>query len=113
VRGKLVRLFTVFVSSIEARLLILSHKSVSTERAQHTEILLPRDKEPLRFGSTRAKFTRGNIVSTLRGKAINIASCGNHTQSILGLRNFMQKFPNPVFGIHSTSASQYRLYVSQ
>jgi hypothetical protein len=28
------------------------HKTVSTEGAQHTEIPLPRDKEPLRFGST-------------------------------------------------------------
>jgi hypothetical protein len=34
------------------------HKTVSTERAQHTEIPLPRDKEPLRVGSTRAKFCR-------------------------------------------------------
>jgi hypothetical protein len=47
------------------------HKTVSTERAQHTEIPLPRDKEALRFGSTRAKFARGNMVSTLRSKAID------------------------------------------
>jgi hypothetical protein len=55
-------LITVFVSSTEAR-----HKSVSTERAQHTEIPLPRDKEPLRFGSTRGSVrsaARGNMVST-------------------------------------------------
>jgi hypothetical protein len=35
--------------------LFLFHKTVSSKRAQHTEIPLPRDKEPLRFGSTRAK----------------------------------------------------------
>jgi hypothetical protein len=59
-------LITVFVSSIEARqprtAVDRRHKTVSTERAQHTEIPLPRDKEPLRFGSTRAKFSaRGNM----------------------------------------------------
>jgi hypothetical protein len=63
VRGKPVRLFTVFVSSIEARLWLLidavphfseRHKTVSTERAQHIKIPLPRAKDPLRFGSTRA-----------------------------------------------------------
>jgi hypothetical protein len=42
--------------------LFFSHKTVSTERAQDTEIPLPRDKEPLRFGSTRGKFARGNMV---------------------------------------------------
>jgi hypothetical protein len=71
------------------------HKTVSTERAQHTEIPLPRDKEPLRSGSTRAKFARGsvrsaargNMVSTLRGKATNIASRGSRAQSIPGLRS--------------------------
>jgi hypothetical protein len=62
------------------------HKTVSTERAQHTEIPLPRDKEPLRFGSTRAKFARGNMVSTLRGKATNIASRGSRAQSIPGFK---------------------------
>jgi hypothetical protein len=51
VRRKLVRLFTVFV---------------------YTEIPLPRDKKPLRFCSTRAKFERGTMVSTMRGKAMNI-----------------------------------------
>jgi hypothetical protein len=61
------------------------HKTVSTERAQHTEIPLPWDKEPLRFGSTRAKLARGNMVSTLRGKATNIASRGSCAQSIPGL----------------------------
>jgi hypothetical protein len=74
--------------------LFLSHKTVSTERAQNTEIPLQRDKVPLRFGSTRAKFprgslrsaARGNMVSTLRGKATNIASRGNRTQSIPGFR---------------------------
>jgi hypothetical protein len=58
------------------------HKTVSTERAQHTTIPLPRDKEPLRFGSKRAKFvlgsirsaTRGNMVSTLRSKATNFVA---------------------------------------
>jgi hypothetical protein len=50
---------------------------------------LPRVKEPLRFGSTRAKFTRGNMVSTLRGKAMNIASRGSRTQSISGFRHSM------------------------
>jgi hypothetical protein len=80
-------LITVFVYSIGARLLIDAaketperHKTVSTE--QHTEIPLPQGKEPLRFGSTRANFARGsvrsaargNMVSTLRGKATNIAS---------------------------------------
>jgi hypothetical protein len=51
-------------------------------------------KKPLRFGSTRAKFARGSIrsaalgnkVSTLRGKATNIASSGSRKQSIPGLR---------------------------
>jgi hypothetical protein len=67
------------------------HKTVSTERAQNTEIPFPRDKEPLRFGSKRAKFARGNvrsaarnIVSTLRGKARNTASRGSRAQPILG-----------------------------
>jgi hypothetical protein len=68
-------------------------KTVSTERAQQTEIPLPRDKESLRFGWTRAKFARGivrcaarwNVVSTLRGKANNIASRGSRAQSIPGL----------------------------
>jgi hypothetical protein len=53
---------------------------------------LARDKEPLRFGSTRAKFARGsvryaargNMVSTLRGKATSIASRGSRAQSIPG-----------------------------
>jgi hypothetical protein len=62
------------------------HKTVSTERAQHTEIPLPRDKEPLRFGSTRAKFARGDMESTLRGKATNTASRGSRVQSIPGFR---------------------------
>jgi hypothetical protein len=68
------------------------HKTVSTERAQHTEILLPRDKQQPRFGSTRAKFApvfvlpRGNMVSTLRGKTTNIASRGSRAQSIPGLK---------------------------
>jgi hypothetical protein len=70
------------------------HKTVLTERAQHTEIPLPRDKEPLRFGSTGAKFARvcvrsaarGNMVSTLRGKATNIASLGSRVQLIHGLK---------------------------
>jgi hypothetical protein len=99
-RGKFVRLFTVFVSSNEARQPRAAvdrhcscaaketperHKTVSTERAQHTEIPLPRDKESLRFGSTGAKFARGsvrsaargNMLSTLRGKVTNIASRGS------------------------------------
>jgi hypothetical protein len=75
-------------------MLFLSHKTVSTERAQHTEISLPRDKEPFRFGSTRAKFARGSVrsaardkmVATLRGKATNLASRGSRAQSIPGLR---------------------------
>jgi hypothetical protein len=33
-------------------MLFLSHKTVSTERAQHTEIPLPRDKELLRHASS-------------------------------------------------------------
>jgi hypothetical protein len=60
------------------------YKTVSTERAQHSEGPLPRDKEPLRFGSTRAKFTCGTVrsaaLSTLRGKATNIASRGSRTK---------------------------------
>jgi hypothetical protein len=72
--------------------LFLRHKTVSTEKAQHTEIPLPRDKEPLRFGSVRAKFVRGsvrsaahgNMVSTLRDRARNIASRGSRAQSIPG-----------------------------
>jgi hypothetical protein len=63
------------------------HKTVSTERAQHAEIPLPRDKEPLRFGSARGSdrsAARGNMVSTLRGKATNIASPGSRAQSIPG-----------------------------
>jgi hypothetical protein len=40
---------------------------------------------PFAVGSTRAKFTRGNMVSTLRGKATNIASRSSHAQSIPGL----------------------------
>jgi hypothetical protein len=72
--------------------LSLRHKTASTERAQHTEIPLPRDKEPLRFGSTSVKFARGsvrsaargNMVSTLQGKATNIASRGSRAQSIPG-----------------------------
>jgi hypothetical protein len=91
-RGKLVRfvyaLITVFVSSIEARqprpAVDRRHKTVSTERAENTEIPLPRDREPLRFGSTRAEFARGNMVSTLRGKATNIVSSGGRAQSIPG-----------------------------
>jgi hypothetical protein len=43
------------------------HMTVSTERAQHTEIPLPRDKEPLRFGSTGAKFARGSVRSAASG----------------------------------------------
>jgi hypothetical protein len=50
-------------------------------------------QKPLRFGSTRAKFARGNVrsaargnmVSILLGKATNIASRGSHAQSIPGL----------------------------
>jgi hypothetical protein len=41
------------------------HKTVSIERAQRTEIALPRDKEPLRFGSTRAKFARGSAIDII------------------------------------------------
>jgi hypothetical protein len=63
------------------------HKTVSTERAQNTEIPLPRDKELLRFDLTCAKFARSNIVSTLRGKATNIASRGSCAQLILGFRH--------------------------
>jgi hypothetical protein len=62
------------------------HKTVSTESAQHTEIPFPRDKEPLRFGSTCSKFARGNMVSTLRGKVTNIASRGSRAQSIPDFR---------------------------
>jgi hypothetical protein len=85
-------LITVFVSSIEARqpraAVDRRHKNASTERAQHTEIPLPRDKEPLRFGSTRAKFARGNMVSTLRGKTTNIVSRGSLAHSIPDFRHF-------------------------
>jgi hypothetical protein len=69
--------------------LFLRHKTVSTEGAQHTEIHLPRDKKPLRFGSTRSKFTRGNMVSTLRGKTTNIAWRGSRAQSIHGFNTVM------------------------
>jgi hypothetical protein len=87
-------LITVFVSSIEARQPPERYKTLSTERAQHIEIPLRWDKEPLRFGSTRAKLARGsvrsaargNMVSTLRGKVTNIASRGSPAQSIPGLR---------------------------
>jgi hypothetical protein len=71
------------------------HKAVSTDRAHHTEIHLPRDKNPLQFGSTRAKFASGsarpaalgNMISTLRCKATNIASRGSRAQSIPGLKS--------------------------
>jgi hypothetical protein len=53
------------------------HKTVSTERAVRTKFPLPRDKDPLLFGSTHAKFARGNIVSTLLGKATKISSRGS------------------------------------
>jgi hypothetical protein len=60
VRSKLVRFYRVRVQHRSAAAacgcwwtLSLRHKTVSTERAQHTEIPLPRDKEPLRFDSTR------------------------------------------------------------
>jgi hypothetical protein len=72
--------------------LFLTHKTVSTERAQHTEIPLPRDNKPLWFGSTRTKFARGSVrfaalgkvISSLRGKETNIASRGRRAQSITG-----------------------------
>jgi hypothetical protein len=74
--------------------LFLSHKAISTERSQHTEIRSPRDKELLRFGATRAKFARVNVrsaprcnmISTLRGKATNIASRDSRAPSIPGFR---------------------------
>jgi hypothetical protein len=77
------------------------HKTFLTERAQHTEIPLPREKEPLRFGSTHANLARGsirsaargNMVLTLRGKATNIASRGSRAQSILGLTEMTDRKP--------------------
>jgi hypothetical protein len=71
--------------------LFLRHKTVSTERTQHTVIPLPRDKEPLRFGSTRGKFVRGNMVSTLRGRTTNIASRGSRARSIPRLKKHVMK----------------------
>jgi hypothetical protein len=70
-------LITVFVPSIEARQPRAAadrrcssvperHKTVSTERAQHTEIPFPRDKERLRFVSTRAKFARQHGINFAR-----------------------------------------------
>jgi hypothetical protein len=108
----------VFVSSIEARLLIDAvpqfsrtperHKTISTERTQHTEIPLPRDKEPLRFGSRRAKFVRGsircaarrNMVSTLQGKTTNIASRGSRAQSIPGFTRTVSA-PYSLMSLHT------------
>jgi hypothetical protein len=104
-RGKLVPLFMLnnrvrvqHRSAAAARgccwTLFLRHKTVSTERAQHIEIPFQRDKEPLRFGSTRAKFVRGNMVSILRGKAMNTASRGSREQSIPGFKQKHFSVPN-------------------
>jgi hypothetical protein len=49
-----------------------NHKTVSTEKAQHTEIPLPRNKEPLRFGSIRAKFARDSVRSAARGSRVQL-----------------------------------------
>jgi hypothetical protein len=57
--------------------LSLRHKTVSTETAQHTEIPLPRDKEPFRFGSTRAKFARGSVRSAARQHGVDFARQSN------------------------------------
>jgi hypothetical protein len=49
----------------------------------------------LRFGSTRANVrsaARGNMVSTLRGKAPNIASHGSRAQSIRGVNKKAQNW---------------------
>jgi hypothetical protein len=70
-------LIIVLVFSIEARQLPVAVDRYCSSVTRHTEIPLPRDKEPLRFGSTSAKFVRGNLVSTLPGKATNIASRGS------------------------------------
>jgi hypothetical protein len=120
-------LITVFVSSIAAvdrrrEETPERHKTVSTERAQHTEIPLPRDKEPLRFGSTRAKFARdsvrsaarSNMVSTLRGEAMNIASCRSNAQSIPGfsVTNDLLKFHTTAFNdkeVNNFKVSQIKI----
>jgi hypothetical protein len=122
VRGKLIRLFmrvrVQHRSAAAARgclstLSVISrenaerYKTVSSERAQHTEIPLPLDKEPLRFGSARANFARGsvrsaargNLVSTLRGKATNISSRGSRAQLVPGFKvtdfQLFKMFPPP------------------
>jgi hypothetical protein len=53
---------------------------------------LPQHKEPLRFGSTRAKFDlqRGKMISTLRGKATNIVN----RYPALGALSFVQANEN-------------------
>jgi hypothetical protein len=53
--------------------LFLSHKTVSTERTQHTEIPLPRDKKPIRVGSTRTKFARQCSSCRARQHGIDFA----------------------------------------
>jgi hypothetical protein len=93
---------TIIASRGSRVTLFLRHKTVSTERAQNTEIPLQRDKVPLRFGSTRAKLARGsvrsaasgNMVSTLRGKATNTVSRGSRAQSIPGFTT--SELPIPV-----------------
>jgi hypothetical protein len=82
--------------------LFLRHKTVSTEGAQHTEIPLPRDKELLWFGSTRAKFSGGNMVSTLRGKATNFDSRGSRAHLIPGLSLCTFEIPSPGPIFHGT-----------
>jgi hypothetical protein len=93
-RGSRVRLLIDAIPQFSER-----HKTVSTERAQQTEIPLLRVKEQLRFGSTGANFSpgsvrcaaRGNMISTLRGKATNFVSRGSRAESISGLRHFLRQ----------------------
>ena len=53
------------------------HKTASTERAHHIEIPLPRDKEPLRFGSTRHVRARQCSFCRARKHGIDFARQSN------------------------------------
>jgi hypothetical protein len=95
-------LITVFLSSIEARQLRAAvdrrHKNVSTETAQHTEIPLPRDKEPLRFGSTRASFCRA------RQNGIDFARQSNEHPALDGTT---QRISEPQNGSTAVSTNNF------
>jgi hypothetical protein len=98
VRGRLVRLFTVFMSSIEAQQ--QQRAAVDQRSSSDTRLFQLKEHSTLKSlccgkkncsnWAQRAKFARGsvhsaardNMVLALQGKASNIASRGSRAQSI-------------------------------